>query len=119
MSAEGGGAELAEDLRAGLHEAMARPLMTPALRRRKLALWAFRQGLLLLLAWFFRDRTWMHWVLGIGMVFAVVNLLLILFAQRLLDARARRTAQRIDDMERTLRDADARNAAGDGALNRG
>jgi hypothetical protein len=71
-----------------------------------------------LLAWLFRDRTWMRWVLGIGMVLAVVNLLLILFAQRLLDARARRTVQRIDDLERTLRDPDGRNAGGDDALTR-
>lgn len=60
MSAEGGGAELADDLREGLHEATARTLMTPALRRRKLALWTFRQTVLGLFAWCFRDRISMH-----------------------------------------------------------
>lgn len=108
----------ADELRAQLHAAMARPLMTPALRRRKLLLWTFRQVLLGLLAWWFWDRPWMRWVLGIGLVLAAVNLLMILFAQRLLDARARRTTQRIDALERTLRIPDAHNADDDRALSR-
>jgi hypothetical protein len=108
----------ADELRAQLHAVMARPLITPALRRRKLLLWAFRQVLLGLLAWRFWDHAWMRWVFGIGVVFAIVNLFMILFAQRLLDARARRTAQRIDALERTLRAPDAHNDGDDRALSR-
>lgn len=103
----------AEELRAQLRAATARPLMTPALRRRKLMLWVFRQVLLLLLAWWFWEHAWMRWAFGIGVAFAAINLFLILFAQRLLDARMRRAEQRIDHLERTLRGADGHNAAGD------
>ena len=103
----------ADDLRRQLREATARPLMTPALRRRKLILWVFRQTVLVLLAWWFWEHAWMRWAFGIGVAFAIVNLFMILFAQRFLDARARRAEQRIDDLERTLRRSDTDNAAGD------
>ncbi len=113
MSGDAGGTEPADDIRRQLREATARPLMTPALRRRKLMLWVFRQVVLVLLAWWFWEHAWMRWAFGIGVAFAAINLFLILFAQRLLDARMRRAEQRIDHLERTLRGADGHNAAGD------
>jgi len=113
MSGDAGGTEPADDLRRQLREATARPLMTPALRRRKLILWVFRQMVLVLLAWWFWEHAWMRWAFGIGVAFAAVNLFLILFAQRLLDARMRRAEERIEHLGRTLRGTDGHNAPGD------
>ena len=94
----------AEDLHRQMREAMAGAALSPAVRKRKLLLWGFRQALLCALAWYFWDKTWMRWVFGIGMVIAVVNLMLILLLPRMLAARATKADRQFDRLRATLAD---------------
>ena len=86
----------AEDLRRQMREAVASASMSPAVRKRKLVLWVFRQVLLCALAWYFWERPWMRWVFGAGVVLALIHLAMLLLMPRLLAAKERRAHASFD-----------------------
>ena len=96
------GIDHAEDLRKKMREAVANATMSSAVRNRKLVLWAVRQVLLCALAWYFWDKPWMRWVFGFGAVLALINLAMIIFLPRFLEAKQRRAEAAIDRMARTI-----------------
>ncbi len=88
--------EGSEELRQRMQEAIAQATMSPAVRKRKLVLWGFRQVLLCVLAWYFWDHTWMRWVFWIGVAVALINLAMILLMPAFLAAQRRKGNAAID-----------------------
>ena len=102
----------AEDLRRQMRGAVAKASMSPAVRRRKLILWAVRLVLLCALAWYFWEGPWMPWAFGAGIVLSFINLAIFLLMPRFLAAKERRAHAAIDRLsdvvgqERRARDSD-------------
>lgn len=89
----------AEDLRRQMREVLANAAISPAVRKRKLVLWAVRQVLLCALAWCFWERPWMPWVFAIGIALALVHLAMIFLLPRFLAAKQRRAEAAIHRLE--------------------
>lgn len=104
----------AEDLRQQMRGAVAKASMSPAVRKRKLILWAVRLVMLCALAWYFWEGPWMPWAFGAGVVLSFINLTIFLLMPRFLAAKERRAHASIDRMsdaveqERRARDSDLR-----------
>ena len=91
-----------EHMRRQMREIMSEATLSPAVRGRKLALWAVRQVLLCAVAWYFWEKPWMRWVFAIGIVFALLHLAMIFLLPRLLAAKQRRAEASIDRLADTL-----------------
>ena len=86
----------ADDLRRQMREAVAKASMSPAVRKRKLILWAVRLVLLCALAWYFWEGPWMPWAFGAAVVLSFINLAILLLMPRFLAAKERRAHASFD-----------------------
>jgi hypothetical protein len=103
-----------DDPRRQMHETVAKASMSPAVRKRKLILWAVRLVLLCGLAWYFWEGPWMPWAFGAGVFLSFINLTILLLMPRFLAAKEKRTHASIGrtsdaiEQERRARDSGPR-----------
>ncbi|MBL7962958.1 MAG: hypothetical protein JNM31_03850 [Flavobacteriales bacterium] len=88
-----------DDQRDQFRSALAEATMSPAMRRRKLLFWVFRQMVLAVLAWTFWERTWMRWLFWIGVAIALINLFMILCMPSYLRRMRRRGEAAMERLE--------------------
>ena len=76
------------------------PVLSPAYQKKKLLFWLIRNSLTAVLCYVFWEKTWVKWVLWIGIPLSLINLLLILLGPYLLRKKMQAVHKRIKALDR-------------------